>query len=755
MRVILFLGGVAALGWQIVWSHHLGLALGASARGVALTVATAMAGMTLGALFCARLLRDRRSVDPLFLYGALELVIGLCALVPGVAEAGIMELDGILHRRWPWAATPFTVAALATSIGPACLAMGATIPAMGLVAQTLARPLSRLYACNTAGAAAGTLLAAFFLIPELGLRGSSAVLVVTHLSLGLACFLLAKSRRTRPETEQPAPHRPIQAGTEETRHAPVLVFLSGLSAFLLEVSWFRSLRSAWFSTADSLAVMLFCFLVALAFGAALAPAWRRRGLPLWAAFAGAAVLVLVSTSMIGRFDLVEAFQERGAGRQVSRLLAGLAVIGPPVVLLGLALPFLLDGARTPREWARLYAVNTLGAVIGSNLAAWLFLERLGPGGTSWAAGTLLALGAWFSAATWNPRASAAACFALVLAAVAWFDRGEGRRVPRVASGDSEGLELIERRHGPDTTISVVAYPGGRALFLNGFATTAEAVGSPDPRFRYMESIGRLPMLLHPAPRDALVICFGTGQTAHAVRDEGPEHLDLVDLNAAVFDLGRHFASNHRVLEDPRVRKIVMDGRAWLRRTDRSYDVVTLEPMPPFFSGSNALYSVGFYELVHARLRPGGFLAQWFPLHLMTLEQAESVAAAFSEVFPDAVLWMDPASVEISGLPDQGILLGRRPVTGGSAPDPFWEQWPGYTRPAESGARSPSAFEAKSQVLLDPEDLRRFASGAEPVTDDNQLLEYGVSPYRVGKKRVADSIREIHARIEAARTDAAR
>ena len=35
----------------------------------------------------------------------------------------------------------------------------------------------------------------------------------------------------------------------------------------------------------------------------------------------------------------------------------------------------------------------------------------------------------------------------------------------------------------------------------------------------------------------------------------------------------------------------MDGRAWLRRTERRYDLITLEPMPPNFAGVNALYSL--------------------------------------------------------------------------------------------------------------------------------------------------------------------
>ncbi len=745
MRFILFLGGAAALGWQVLWSHHLGLALGASARGVALTVATAMAGMTLGSLLCARLLRDREALHPLRLYGALELGIGLAALIPGWAEPGIMALDGWIHRRLPFAATPFSVAALAVSIGPACVLMGATVPAMGLVARSLGRPLSRLYAFNTAGAATGVLLAAFLLIPSLGLRGAALGLAATHCVLALACLLLAGRGRIA------AGQDPLGEAPPRTRRAPSLAFLSGAAAFVLEVSWFRALRSAWFSTADSLAVMLFCFLVALAFGAAAAPAWRRRGGTVSLAFAAAAVLVVLATPWLGRFDLVEAFQAKGAWRQTSRLLAGLAVIGPPVALIGLWLPILLDEARRPRDWAALYAANTLGAVVGANAAAWLLLEWIGPAPTSWTAGALLAGGAWIAAGSRAAGAYAAAGFALALAVAVWCERGEWRRVPGAGRSFQGRIDLIERRHGPDATISVVGYEGGRALFIDGFATTAESSGETGPgeaRFRYMDSIGRLPMLLHPDPRDALVICFGTGQTAHAVRDEGPRRLDLADLNAAVFELGHHFESNRGVLDDVRVRKIAMDGRAWLRRTEQDYDVVTLEPMPPFFSGSNALYSAEFYRLVHSRLRPGGLLAQWFPLHLMTPEQAGSVAASFVEVFSDAILWMDPGSVSAAGLPDQGILVGRKRGGDGTAEN-FWEAWPGCSRAPESGRRSFAAFEARARVALGPEALRRFAAGSVPVTDDNQLLQYGSSPYRESR-RVAESIRAIHARIEGAK-----
>jgi spermidine synthase len=759
MRLILFLGGAAALGWQILWSHHLGLALGASARGVALTVATAMAGMTLGAIAGARILARRDASRPILLYGWIELAIGLGAILPTLAGPGIMRLDTIVHEHWPGSATVFTLLALAASIGPACIAMGATVPVMGLVARSTGRPLSRLYAFNTAGAAAGSLGTAFLLIPVLGLGGSALALATIHLLLALVCAVISRRQKT-PGTPSPVDSpasvpdntAPPQ-GMKSLSRACLLVFLSGSATFLLEVSWFRLIRSAWFSTSDSVAVMLFCFLVALAAGAALAPGWKRRGWPLPAAFLASALLVVLATQVLARFDLVDAFQAKGAWRQLTRVLAGITVIVPPVALLGLVLPGLLDEWRRPREWSALYAVNTAGSVIGANAAAWLLMEWAGPAPTAWTAGALLTAAAWIATNSPTWRTVSVAGFALVLAPVMRFDRGETVRVRGASRSFAGPIEPVEQRHGPDVSIAVVGFDGGRGLLIDGFATTAESSRTSDTRFRYMDSIGRIPMLLHPDPRDALVICFGTGQTAHAVRDEGPRHLDLVDLNAAVFDLGHHFRSNHGVLEDPRVHPIVMDGRAWLRRGARDYDVVTLEPMPPFFSGTNALYSTGFYRLVDSRLRPGGLVAQWFPIHLMTTEQAASIAAAFIEVFPDSLLWLDPGSLHPSGFLDQGILVGRKSDPGANPPAPLGESWPGFARQPGQGPRGFSAATARAQIALDPDSLRRFAAEAVPVTDDNLLLEYGTSPFRGGEGSVADSIRRIHGRIRSAREEA--
>jgi spermidine synthase len=207
-----------------------------------------------------------------------------------------------------------------------------------------------------------------------------------------------------------------------------------------------------------------------------------------------------------------------------------------------------------------------------------------------------------------------------------------------------------------------------------------------------------------------VICFGTGQTANALRREGIAELDVVELSSSVLELADLFPINENVLDDPRVEPIVMDGRAWLRRTDRLYDVITLEPMPPNFAGVNALYSREFYETLAERLRPGGIATQWLPIHMLSPHHAASIVKTFQSVFPDALLWYDPVG-------STGILVGR--ITSDGLP--LGREWPGLDRIGIR--RDLGDAQIRKSVWLRSEALSRYGRPGQLITDDNQLLQW--------------------------------
>jgi spermidine synthase len=702
VHVMVVCAGLAALSWEVIWQLRASLALGVSAQGTAITLATLMGGMTLGALAMGRWLRGRNVRRPVRLYGALEALVGISGLALAPAFAALERVDASLYAQSPTAGPWTHLIGIALILGPPTLAMGATIPVFGLMARQFDTTISRLYGLNTLGAAIGTLGVAFFVLPLLGVFGSAILIAAVDILVCAVAFALPEGNPVEQSTTPPA----VPAGQLPASVAMALVAVTGFATFALEIAWFRALRSALWSTTEAFAVMLAAVLLALAAATRIVPYLQREKVPLGGVLAASGVVVVLVTPLIERFDQLAIHHGPFYLVVVPMWFAlTLTILGPPIFLLGVPLPWLLDRAGSPKTWSRLYAINTIAAVFGAIGGAWVLLPLFGLVGTSCLIGALLTI-AGIAVAPSRARVwgSAALVAALVVAFFAQSGVGKDRLVGRVMEDE---YTLLDFREGPDATVAVVEYENGdRALVIDGFQAASEHWSTS-----YMAWMGHLPMMLHPDPQAALIICMGTGQTTNGVRHEGPQTVDVVDINARVFEVAHYFDVNEGVLDDPRVTANTMDGRAWLRRTEQTYDVVTLEPMPPFFAGVNALYSQEFYELAAAAMSDDGVAAQWVPFHLLSPYHSASVAATFQAVFDDSVLWVDPEG-------RTGILLGRK--SGQS--EPLTETWPGFDRPVDQ--RLLPEAEVAEAVRLDREGLRRYSAMGDVITDDNQMLAYG-------------------------------
>ena len=169
------LSGFAALLYQTAWLRQFSLVFGTSELAVAAVLAAYMGGLAAGAAVAGRFLaRVRR---PVLVYGVLEGGIAIFALaVPlllGAASAGYVAVLGgqpappdaaTLGQPLFYLAVAFVVLALPTGF------MGATLPLLTRHAvqnnRELGPRVALLYATNTAGAVAGTIAAAFFLLPR-------------------------------------------------------------------------------------------------------------------------------------------------------------------------------------------------------------------------------------------------------------------------------------------------------------------------------------------------------------------------------------------------------------------------------------------------------------------------------------------------------------------------------------------------------------------------------------------------------------
>ncbi len=688
--------GAAGLVYEVAWGRRLALVLGSSAVSAAVVLSAFLGALGLGAGLGGRL--ADRSASPLRVYGLLEIAAAAWALVvpflvPAVEALYVRGASGLTSG----ARIPLAFVAALAVVGPGALALGATFPCVlrAFVGRpsALGRVSGLLYGVNTLGAVAGALWAGFFGIAAHGLAGTARIAAFVALAVGVVALAIAR----RPAVGPGGGFAADSDGAPAPRAALAAAAFSGLLALGLEAAGFRILVFFVEGFTASFAAMLGVFLAGLAVGSLLfAPLLARflrpstsYGLLLLAT--GGATLALCAA--IPSFEAVL----RGVRDQASRsgdVVAALRRTALAGSFLLFFVPAALLGASYPScvRWAggtdlrgvgrRIGAValwNAVGAVLGPILVLGLGLWSGGgsgdrPGGPlfAWtflglaalAVGTVVVVAAFRHVRLLVPVAGVAAGLALGFGAPTLLVRAtpralvEDSRVVRDARGRFDPRKsLLEVRSDETTTASVVELPTGeRILYTDEFA--AAATGSSYP---YMRMLGHLPVILARDPRNALVIAFGTGTTAGAVAATSTvERLEIVETSRAVYGLAPRFeAANRGVLSDRRVVRRVDDGRHALLLHAPDLDVITLEPLMPYTPAALPFYTREFYELARDRLRDGGVLCQWVPVHAMRPDLYGALLRAFFETFPDGSLWFFEQST---------VLVGRKGTDGPDADD---------------------------------------------------------------------------------------
>jgi hypothetical protein len=132
----------------------------------------------------------------------------------------------------------------------------------------------------------------------------------------------------------------------------------------------------------------------------------------------------------------------------------------------------------------------------------------------------------------------------------------------------------------------------------------------DPFYRY-------PYTYAGARDDVLIIGAGTGNDVAVALDEGAQRVDAVEIDPELQRIGRQ-RHPERPYADPRVVAHVDDGRAFIERTNRRYDVIllALPDSATIVTGQAALrlenYLFTTQALTRARslLKPGGTFAMY-------------------------------------------------------------------------------------------------------------------------------------------------
>jgi hypothetical protein len=167
-----------------------------------------------------------------------------------------------------------------------------------------------------------------------------------------------------------------------------------------------------------------------------------------------------------------------------------------------------------------------------------------------------------------------------------------------------------------------------------------------------------------------------------------------------------------------VNLIIEDGRNYLLGTERLYDVISLEPPNIFSAGVVNLYSVEFYELARARLKPGGIMVQWVPTIETSIDDRGSLLRAFTEVFPYVSVWQQLASSTL-------LFVGSTEPVQVDVDEIENSMQAGEMRKDVEAMGVKNALGFLSFFLLDDASARRLAEHHEPVRDDRTIVDYSM------------------------------
>jgi spermidine synthase len=604
--VLFMASGAAGLIYQVVWTQDLVLVFGDTTQAVVTTVTAFLAGLGVGALVGARVgARLRRA---LAVYGLLEIGVGCLALLMPVLFDVVATLFRSAYISLPAAEVALIRFGLAfLALIPVTLLMGMSLPVLTrhLVRTDpdIGERIARLYGLNTLGAVLGSVASGYFLIELLGLRATTFVAVALNLCAGCGAVLIAsfRPRAERREADIPAAGR--RPPLRPRQYLLLFVtFVSGLVSLALEVLWTRILLQDTGSSIYIFIAVVSVFLIGIAAGSLVYERQRDRPpqLPTLGCLLALAALLAVVPLTVSNLTGPD-------GLPVAVLL-----ILPVTGILGYTFPltvrlFVVSATQASRGVGIVYAVNTLGCVVGTVSAGFLLIPFIG---TSAAIITLcmaqaalgggLAVG--YAARRDLVRPIVAAVAIGVLAAAFFIPAARLTYVQRLIAETGQPTAHFD---DPVASVDVTgsSHPLDRSLYINGVGITKLTIDT--------KLLAYIPKAIRPNATTMLNICFGMGSTYRSSIILGL-HTTAVELDPTVPTVMHWFYSDaNKYLHSPLGHIIISDGRNYVRLSNKRYDLITVDAPPPMWSaGAVVLLTREFYQEAAQRLEPGGVLTSF-------------------------------------------------------------------------------------------------------------------------------------------------
>ena len=278
-------------------------------------------------------------------------------------------------------------------------------------------------------------------------------------------------------------------------------------------------------------------------------------------------------------EAVKALGTLSVGGFLGSLVAVLALVAVPVLLLGMVAPYanrlaVSRLADTGTVTGHLYAISTAGSLLGTFLAALLLIPLIGTHRTFLVFATALAVAAAVGAGSWRFLVVAAAIAALLV-------------IPRWRSAPMSSVPGWSTRPRPRTsTPECSQFPSGERWLELNEGVAVHSLYRPGSYLTggYWDDFLVLPFAASPTPpRRIAILGDAAGTVARAYGHYFPRtRVDAVELDGELTKIGKRYFG----LGGPDLHLYTADARPWLEASKAHYDSIFVDayrqPYIPFY-----------------------------------------------------------------------------------------------------------------------------------------------------------------------------
>ncbi|MFQ6059316.1 MAG: hypothetical protein ACE5MB_10620 [Anaerolineae bacterium] len=289
----------------------------------------------------------------------------------------------------------------------------------------------------------------------------------------------------------------------------------------------------------------------------------------------------------------------------------LLILGPLCVLLGFQFTL---GSRLLAQWGgtigRAYVYEGWGAALGGALFSFLIVRFLNPFQIALGVGAVnLAVAGGISgelrvvSGGRFPRLPLVLLSSLLLLSLAlplggWLHQ---------ATLSWQWRDLLFAQDSIYGRLVVTGRDSQRVFFENGLIMF-------ETQSTFPEEVVHFPLLEHPDPGSVLLIGGGAGGDLREILKHPVAEVHYVELDPLVIQAAEAYLAprDRAVFDDPRVTLAYLDGRLYVKRSPRRFDVIIVDLPEPYTGQLNRFYTREFFEEVRAILNEGGILSLGLP-----------------------------------------------------------------------------------------------------------------------------------------------